>query len=313
MVIVYGLLSISGKVAYGDIKSGVYIVDPTLTTNELTGDTSIDGDLTIWNGNHQTLGIDNVSGNVMSAGSVYVGYYNDGVNPPTQKILLNGTTGDATFGGTIIDTDATNGTLFVNGTTAQLTNSVGTYGHGLFVGAASTTLTGGTNTSTWTLANGSTTLDVAGSTGTAKRLINATTNDNSSNPQVTVGSPDSGNLTVNDNGVTLDNHGSPARLRGVANGVDNYDAVNMQQLNRLTRNAYSGIAQIAAMTAIPAPAPGHRYAIGVGVGTYGGEQGLAAGVKAAITENLLIAGSVGVGLGSKYTPMAGAAGASFSW
>ncbi len=91
-----------------------------------------------------------------------------------------------------------------------------------------------------------------------------------------------------------------------------YDAVNVKQLNDVSRNAYSGIAQIAAMTAIPAPASGHRYAFGVGVGTYGGEQAIAAGAKGAVSDNILVAGSIGAGFSAR-TPVAGAVGASFSW
>ena len=184
----------------------------------------------------------------------------------------------------------------------------------MVVNGTTTTLSGGTNTSTWTLTDGSATLDVAGATvgSPDSELISATTDTDSANPEVRVGAATSGNVTVNDDGVTLRNNGTPARLRGVADGVDYNDAVNMHQLNRLARNAYSGIAQIAAMTAIPAPPAGHRYAFGVGVGTYGGEQAFAAGGKAAVSDNLMFAGSIGAGFSSK-TPMAGAVGASLSW
>ncbi len=115
--------------------------------------------------------------------------------------------------------------LTLSAATAQLTNGDG---HGLTVvndGTPGilhnyTTLSGGTNTSTLTLTDGSATVNVAGTSGTARELISATTSPTSTNPAVRVGSTDSGNLTVNDDGVTLDNHGSPARLRGVANGVN---------------------------------------------------------------------------------------------
>ncbi len=63
---------------------------------------------------------------------------------------------------------------------------------------------------------------------------------------------------------------------------------------------------------IPAPVSGHRYAIGAGVGTYGGEQAIAVGAKAVVTENLLVSGSLGAGFSAR-TPVAGAMGASFSW
>lgn len=207
------------------------------------------------------------------------------------------------------DSDS-NGSLILNGAHAQLTSSTG---HGFIVDGNTSTFSGGTNSSTWTLTDGLATLGVAGVTSGSERiLISATTSATTTSPEVRIGATDSGNLTVNDNGVTLDNHGSPARLRGVADGVNDYDGVNVHQLNRLTRNAYSGIAQIAAMTAIPAPAQGHRYAFGVGVGTYGGEQAIAVGAKATVTDNLMVAGSLGAGFSSR-TPVAGAVGASLSW
>jgi trimeric autotransporter adhesin len=260
----------------------------------------------------------NVDGATTTHGLTNTGDVQTGTLHTTGLATLNsaqvtttlGVTGNLTLGGDILDSNSGNGILTLSANDAQLTNSAG---HGLTVVGSTTTLSGGTNTSTWTLTDGSAILDVAGTSGTAKELINASTSATSTNPQVTVGAATSGNVTVNDDGVTLRNNGSPARLRGVEDGVDYYDGVNMHQLNRLARNAYSGIAQIAAMTAIPSPPAGHRYAFGVGVGTYGGEQAIAIGAKAAVSDNLMFAGSVGAGLGSKHIPMAGAAGASLSW
>ena len=121
-----------------------------------------------------------------------------------QVTTTLGVTGDLTLGGNILDSNSGNGILTLSANDAQLTNSAG---HGLTVVGSTTTLSGGTNTSTLTLTDGSATLDVAGTSGTAKELIKATTSATSTNPQVTVGSSDSGNVTVNDNGVTLDNNG----------------------------------------------------------------------------------------------------------
>ncbi|HWR01730.1 MAG TPA: YadA C-terminal domain-containing protein, partial [Chlorobaculum sp.] len=194
--------------------------------------------------------------------------------------------------------------------TVQVIDATGD-AHGLVVTDSSSTLSGGTRSSTWTLADGSSQLTVAGATsGTAKELILATTDTNSNNPQVRLGDISSTTLTVNNTGVHLDNNGNPVPLTGVADGVNNYDAVNVEQLNRVSKKAYSGIAQVAAMATIPAPMPGHQYSIGMGAGTYGGQQAFAIGGKAIVTDNVTLGASFGVGSGS---PTAAAVGASFSW
>ncbi len=96
---------------------------------------------------------------------------------------------------------------------------------------------------------------------------------------------------INDEGVKFQNDatGGPVTVTGVADGVDDFDAVNMRQLNALddkvddiATNAYSGIASVAALAAIPEPGPGKRVAIGVGYGNYLGENAVAAGLKAHI-------------------------------
>jgi hypothetical protein len=155
------------------------------------------------------------------------------------------------------------------------------------------------------VANGGTSLGVTNAGGN----LNGVTS-NTGETRIAGGDNGQSTVTVNNTGVHMANNGAPARVTGVANGVNGDDAVNMNQLNGLSRKAYSGIAQVGAMAAIPEPKSGQCYSVGMGVGTYGGQGAVALGGKAYINDNV----SVGAGFGiSSGSPSAVAAGASFSW
>ena len=135
------------------------------------------------------------------------------------------------------------------------------------------------------------------------------------------GGTHSTSFTLDDNGATLSNSqtGAPVQLHGVANGTAANDAVNFSQLNTLDQKvdknatrAFSGIAQIAAMQAIPAPIAGKNYSIGMGGGFYAGQQAMAFGGKANVGEHLNVSASVANGFGSNKD-MAASVGAGFSW
>jgi hypothetical protein len=74
--------------------------------------------------------------------------------------------------------------------------------------------------------------------------------------------------------------GGNARVAGVADGVDDNDAVNRKQLN----TAYAGVASVAALAALPQPSPGRHFSLGVGTSYYQGESGVAVGMKGSITD-----------------------------
>ena len=105
------------------------------------------------------------------------------------------------------------------------------------------------------------------------------------------GGRQSTSLTLNDGGATFANTttGGPAHVTGVADGTRKFDAVNFGQL----KEAYGGIASVAAMANIPAPAPGKSYSIGLGFGNFEGENAFAFGGAARLTENVSIQASVG--------------------
>ena len=121
------------------------------------------------------------------------------------------------------------------------------------------------------------------------------------------GGTNSTSLTLNDNGARFTNTttGGPARVTGVADGENRFDAVNYGQL----KGAYGGIASVAAMANIPDPAPGKAYSIGLGFGNFEGENAFAIGGAARLTENVSIQASAGHSDDSNTV----GAGVGFSW
>lgn len=121
------------------------------------------------------------------------------------------------------------------------------------------------------------------------------------------GGTQSTSLTLSDDGATFTNTttGGPAHVTGISNGYSKYDAVNFGQL----REAYGGIAAVAAMANIPAPPPGKQFSIGVGFGNFEGENAFALGGAARLTDNVSFQASIGQ---SDDNSTVGA-GVGFSW
>ena len=114
-------------------------------------------------------------------------------------------------------------------------------------------------------------------------------------------------LTLNDNGATFHNtiSGGPARVTGIADGRSDFDAVNYRQL----RTANAGVASIAAMANIPAPAAGKRFSLGLGYGNFESQNAVAIGAAANVTDNISLKTSFGR---ANDTNVVGA-GVGFSW
>ena len=121
------------------------------------------------------------------------------------------------------------------------------------------------------------------------------------------GGTNSTSLTLNDNGARFTNTttGGPARVTGVADGENRFDAVNYGQL----KGAYGGIASVAAMANIPDPAPGKAFSIGLGFGNFEGENAFAFGGAARLTENISFQASIGHSDDNNTV----GAGVGFSW
>jgi hypothetical protein len=296
--------------------------------------TSIQGN-NIYIGNNSTpMSISNNSSINSSISNVYIGnkYAQSGIGGDMEtQLFLNGQNVGQTinqFKNTLLETqqaqqDIQNNLLLIKNETQQQTNS--------------------NITSSLTSSGLSNKLSVDSSTG---KIINNNNNNNIINNQpqiagltvqnqngdthgffvdqnvaVMSGGTHSTSFTLDDNGATLSNSqtGAPVQLHGVANGTAANDAVNFSQLNTLDQKvdknatrAFSGIAQIAAMQAIPAPIAGKNYSIGMGGGFYAGQQAMAFGGKANVGEHLNVSASVANGFGSNKD-MAASVGAGFSW
>jgi hypothetical protein len=100
-------------------------------------------------------------------------------------------------------------------------------------------------------------------------------------------------LRLDDGGATFSNSatGAPVRVTGVADGASDFDAVNYRQLRR----AHAGIAAVSAMSSIPSAVDGKRAALGIGYGYFEGENAIAAGLRARVTDNVSFNASFGAG------------------
>jgi len=122
------------------------------------------------------------------------------------------------------------------------------------------------------------------------------------------GGVNSTSMTLTNSGARFrnDTTGGPARVTGVADGRSRYDAVNYSQL----RNAYAGIAQVAAMASIPEPMPNKNYSVGIGYGHYADTGGIALGLKARVAEKVSLSAAFGTGEGGENSA---SAGVGYSW
>ncbi|WP_240766665.1 YadA family autotransporter adhesin [Paraburkholderia flava] len=137
------------------------------------------------------------------------------------------------------------------------------------------------------------------------------------------------------NVVSIGNAAQQRQLVNVAEGTQATDAVNLDQLNRVTsdgmrqansytdrriagvqqsidqtaRNAYSGIAAVTALSMIGDVDKDKTIALGVGVGTYRGYQAVAVSATARLTDNLQVRAGAGVTSGSS----AAGVGATMQW
>lgn len=230
----------------------------------------------------------------------------------TQQTAIG--VGTFSYGTTIVGGALVEGDLGVNGSIYALNPTANS---GILVGNNGMTIDGSTNTTTL-VADSNNTRSDGGSeiimqesqasmlvynqqTGAPHGLVITQTQ------TVLSGGTNSTSLTLNDRGARFTNTttGGPARVTGVADGDSRFDAVNFGQL----KDAYGGIASVAAMANIPAPAPGKAYAIGIGFGNFEDENAFALGGAARLSENVSFQASVGHSDGNNTV----GAGLGFSW
>lgn len=197
--------------------------------------------------------------------------------------------------------------------------------------SGTTTTTGMTNTGKLTN-NGDLAVKSGKSqvTATANNVTVGVTNANGSINGVTAtetqtvvkGGAGTTTLTLNDSGATFSTtSSSPAKVTGVANGVNDYDAANYGQLKSLRSEVMAkiddankefsgGIASVIAISNIPQLDNNKTFGLGVGAGRYNGSNAFAVGMRYRVNESAVVTGSFGKSSDSKS---ALGVGAGFSW
>ena len=116
-------------------------------------------------------------------------------------------------------------------------------------------------------------------------------------------------LTLNSQGADFTNRetGVASRVTGIADGMSPLDAVNRRQLDM----TYGGIASVAALAALPSPAPNRHFSIGMGTSYYEGQTGVALGMKGSLTDTTQF--SLGTSWNSSASTPLVNGGVSMSW
>jgi hypothetical protein len=123
------------------------------------------------------------------------------------------------------------------------------------------------------------------------------------------GGTTSTNLLLDNAGATFSTAatGAPARVMGVADGSNPFDAVNYRQLRQVSQ----GVASTVAMTNIPQVSEGQTGMVGVGVGSFNGENSLAIGASYRFAPQAVMKASIA--LSPSGGPAAAGVGAGWAW
>jgi len=123
------------------------------------------------------------------------------------------------------------------------------------------------------------------------------------------GGSTSTSLTLDDTGATFRNDDTlgPAKVTGIADGADDYDAVNMRQYWKLEDRVDSGVASVAAQAAITVPAPGKAVSLGLGYGNFRGQNAMVPG------DRMLVGKSVSLTAGIGYCDSTATTNAGIGW
>jgi trimeric autotransporter adhesin len=207
--------------------------------------------------------------------------------------ITNGITNTGTLqnnGNAVVTGTLAAGNTTVNGTLSTTGNaSVG----GNASVAGTTTLTGAL------IANGGATINNGATVnGNFTATSNAYLGGSSANATVVVST--SGMTVASSRDVSMGGN----RVQNVGNAVAGTDAVNLNQLHDVRKEARRGIAGAAALAGLPALESGKQYNFGAGVGYYKGESALSLGGHARIDADTTAKFGVGI-TGSDATVSAG--------
>jgi hypothetical protein len=241
----------------GDVDANSGTIDTldgtssTFTTfSDNAGTTINGGDVDADSGTIDTLDGDSATFNTFDDHTVTLsgGVLSDGTN----SISMDGT--DAT-----VDLHNGSNTLLFDATGASMTASDGTTTGSVAVTETQASVTVDNDTATHGLWVGTTDTVLSGGT-------TSTT------------------LTLDNAGAHLDNELDMGnnRIINLSDGINPMDAVNRRQLDKVQDDLQSGIAAAAAIAAIPAPTPGHRFSVGIGGGFYEGNSAVSMPISAII-------------------------------
>lgn len=288
-------------------------------TNTLTGTTSINasanfattintgtstGNVTVGNANN-TTSLNSATNNVGVASYATTNRIGTGTGASTNAIGNTNvaTTVTASAGNSRLSLENDRGSMAVTGMASGLSTPTQTVDGGVVVAE-----TGGVAVD----ANGA--LAVGGATGptTAMVMENGYGQVNGlvvTETQATVsgGAGNSSSLTLSDRNARFSNAatGRPITVTGVADGEDDFDAVNVRQFA-------GAIASVTAQANIPALASGQNLNLGVGLGHFMGKSGMALGMNWRVADNALVKATVSSGLNSGSEAAVGV-GASIGW
>lgn len=129
-------------------------------------------------------------------------------------------------------------------------------------------------------------------------------------------------VSLTDIGMSLTGqNGEPVRIRGVARGVEDTDAVNVSQLREsqaqmdarfagLSQTMSGGIAGAMAMAQLPHPSPDQQSSLGFGIGAFNGSKAVTIGTTIRLDDNWTVRGALSKASGS---PLGAAFAAGYSW
>ena len=164
-------------------------------------------------------------------------------------------------------------------------------------------------------ANGRISQGVAGGTTAALTVTNGIGNVHgivvTENQTTLSGGTQSTSLSLTNGGATFSSAstGGPVRVTGVADGTQDFDAVNYRQLRKVA----GGVASVAAMANIPNVDSDKTFLVGVGLGSYQGANALAFGSTLRLGMNSVVRASVSTITGGNVKGTSYGVGAGFSW
>ncbi|MGV8844015.1 MAG: YadA family autotransporter adhesin [Pseudomonas sp.] len=259
------------------------------------GSLSVDGSTSV-----TTLSATDVTANTVTAATV------DGTT--VNSATVNGTTvNSATVNGTTVNSATVNGTT-VNSATINNTGAITT-------GAVNASTVNGTIVNSTNIVNsgsitsGTLQADTVSATtingGTITGALNA-----DGNKITNVAAGTAGSDAVNYDQLSAVQNGYNSRYDELANQTNaRYNYLD-NRIDKVEEVANAGIASVAALAAIPAPAYGKRFSVGAGLGNYSSESAVAIGFRAAITESTSVTAGVSRNTASKT---AANLGVGYSW